>query len=150
MQRRAKNKPLIRSLTPLEMNTSDTSDMKENNNGILGGWKGGKEFVMAQLKVAAILLIAYLGDRWEPSYPRNDNHNMTLFWLGHVVLGVAAIATWTHTPPRDPTSTRVTLLSRPQTEEWKGWMQFAFIMYHYYRAWSAYNWIRVFVSSYVW
>ena len=29
-------------------------------------------------------------------------------------------------------------------------MQFAFIMYHYYRAWSAYNWIRVFVSSYVW
>ena len=66
------------------------------------------------------------------------------------VLGVASIATWTHTPPRDPTSTRVTLLSRPQTEEWKGWMQFAFIMYHYYRAWSAYNWIRVFVSSYVW
>lgn len=42
------------------------------------------------------------------------------------------------------------LLSRAQTEEWKGWMQFAFIMYHYYRAYSVYNVIRVFVSAYVW
>lgn len=29
-------------------------------------------------------------------------------------------------------------------------MQWCFIMYHYYRSWSVYNWIRVFVSSYVW
>ena len=44
----------------------------------------------------------------------------------------------------------VQLLSRAQTEEWKGWMQFAFIMYHYYRMYSAYNEIRCFVSAYVW
>ncbi len=126
---------------------------KDQRVSIWSAWKGKKEFCNAQFKVAAILLLAFLGDRWEPSYPRNDNHNMSLFWAGHVVLLVATIATWTHVPRRSRDGTvsdRVTLLSRPQTEEWKGWMQFAFIMYHYYRAWSAYNWIRVFVSSYVW
>ena len=113
-------------------------------------WTGKKDFLIAQAKVLVVLLIAWMGDNFEPSYPRNENHNMTLFWFFHVILAVAAAFSWTYTAPKDPTSDRVTLLSRPQTEEWKGWMQFAFIMYHYYRAWSAYNWIRVFVSSYVW
>mmetsp|Transcript_22103 Transcript_22103/g.24857 ORF Transcript_22103/g.24857 Transcript_22103/m.24857 type:complete len:503 (-) Transcript_22103:308-1816(-) len=106
---------------------------------------GFGKFFFAQIQVALILRFAVFGDSWEPSYPRNDNHNMTLFWALHGVLLVASILTWTHKPRE-----RVTLLSREQTEEWKGWMQFSFIMYHYYRAWSAYNWIRVFVSSYVW
>jgi hypothetical protein len=114
------------------------------------GWTGMGEFALSQAKVVLVLAIAWIGDNWEPSYPRNDNHNMTLFWGFHALLLIVAGATWKYTPPRDPTSERVTFLSRPQTEEWKGWMQFAFIMYHYYRAWSAYNWIRVFVSSYVW
>eukprot|EP00594_Rhizosolenia_setigera_P013223 CAMPEP_0178960642 /NCGR_PEP_ID=MMETSP0789-20121207/13088_1 /TAXON_ID=3005 /ORGANISM="Rhizosolenia setigera, Strain CCMP 1694" /LENGTH=432 /DNA_ID=CAMNT_0020644035 /DNA_START=214 /DNA_END=1512 /DNA_ORIENTATION=- len=73
---------------------------------------------------------------------------MPMFWLMNLLLLIGAIATWKHTPK--PASRGVTFLNRGQTEEWKGWMQWAFIMYHYYRAWSAYNWIRVFVSSYVW
>mmetsp|Transcript_19339 Transcript_19339/g.23787 ORF Transcript_19339/g.23787 Transcript_19339/m.23787 type:complete len:452 (+) Transcript_19339:143-1498(+) len=116
----------------------------------LNFWPSRNEFLLAQLKVAGVLAIACFGDKWEPSYERNKNHNMTLFWGFHVVLIILSIGTWTHKAPRDPNSSRITFLSRPQTEEWKGWMQFAFIMYHYYRAWSAYNWIRVFVSSYVW
>lgn len=129
--------------------STDLVEEDKKSPSIWEAWNGKNEFAMAQLKVTAILLLAVFGDRWEPSYPRNDNHNMTLFWIGHAILLVATIATWTRVPPRNGSS-RVTLLSRPQTEEWKGWMQFAFIMYHYYRAWSAYNWIRVFVSSYVW
>lgn len=113
-------------------------------------WQGKNDFLKAQAKVFLILAVAYIGDNFDPSYPRNENHNMTLFWAFHVVLLILAAATWTYRPPRDPESDRVSFLSRPQTEEWKGWMQFAFIMYHYYRAWTAYNWIRVFVSSYVW
>lgn len=116
----------------------------------LPSWSGKDEFFLSQLKVAGVLLVAWFGDRWEPSYPRNDNHNMTLFWFFHFILAIASVATWKHIPARDPNSARITLLSRPQTEEWKGWMQFSFIMYHYYRAFSVYNWIRVFVSSYVW
>lgn len=128
----------------------DGTLVKDKQCSIMHAWKGKTDFFKAQAMCLTILLIAKIGDIWEPSYPRNENHNMELFWLGHVVLGAAFICTWKHTPPRDPSSNRVTLLSRAQTEEWKGWMQFAFIMYHYYRAWSAYNWIRVFVSSYVW
>jgi len=115
-------------------------------------WTNGKEFILSQAKVILILAFAYFCDQWEPSYPRNENHNMPLFWVCHAVLAIVTFMTWERVPPRDSNggSIRVTPLSRCQTEEWKGWMQFAFIMYHYYRAWSAYNWIRVFVSSYVW
>jgi hypothetical protein len=40
------------------------------------------------------------------------------------------------------------LLSREQTEEWKGWMQFVFLLYHYYDAKGWYNLIRCLVSAY--
>jgi hypothetical protein len=42
------------------------------------------------------------------------------------------------------------LLNRKVTDEWKGWMQVMFVMYHYTRAAFVYNEIRVFVSGYVW
>lgn len=117
-------------------------------NSVLSQWSSKSDFFKAQSKMAVILLISFYGNNWEPSYPRNENHNMPMFWLMNLLLLIGAIATWKHTPK--PASRGVTFLNRGQTEEWKGWMQWAFIMYHYYRAWSAYNWIRVFVSSYVW
>lgn len=42
------------------------------------------------------------------------------------------------------------LLSREQTDEWKGWMQVAFVMYHYSNSDPTYPAIRAFVSAYVW
>jgi hypothetical protein len=41
-------------------------------------------------------------------------------------------------------------LNRHQTEEWKGWMQVLFLMYHYFDAREIYNSIRVFIAAYVW
>ncbi|GFP98494.1 probable o-acetyltransferase cas1 [Phtheirospermum japonicum] len=41
-------------------------------------------------------------------------------------------------------------LNRYQTEEWKGWMQVLFLMYHYFAATEIYNAIRVFIAAYVW
>ncbi|XP_057991875.1 protein REDUCED WALL ACETYLATION 1 isoform X2 [Hevea brasiliensis] len=41
-------------------------------------------------------------------------------------------------------------LNRHQTEEWKGWMQVLFLMYHYFAATEIYNAIRVFIAAYVW
>lgn len=41
-------------------------------------------------------------------------------------------------------------LSREQTEEWKGWMQIMFLLYHYFAAKEFYNVIRVLIASYVW
>ena len=43
-----------------------------------------------------------------------------------------------------------TLLNRDQTEEWKGWMQVMFLLYHYFEARELYNAIRVFIAGYVW
>jgi hypothetical protein len=42
------------------------------------------------------------------------------------------------------------ILNRDQTEEWKGWMQFMFLLYHYYHAEDVYNAIRIMITSYVW
>lgn len=42
------------------------------------------------------------------------------------------------------------VLNRDQTEEWKGWMQFMFLLYHYYHAEEVYNSIRIMITCYVW
>lgn len=42
------------------------------------------------------------------------------------------------------------LLGREQTEEWKGWMQFIFLMYHYFHAEEVYNSVRCMITCYVW
>ena len=42
------------------------------------------------------------------------------------------------------------VLNRCQTEEWKGWMQFTFLMYHYTHAMEIYNSIRVMITCYLW
>ncbi|CAM9111388.1 unnamed protein product, partial [Ectocarpus fasciculatus] len=42
------------------------------------------------------------------------------------------------------------LLGREQTEEWKGWMQFIFLLYHYFHAEEVYNSVRVMITCYVW
>eukprot|EP00538_Stauroneis_constricta_P000205 CAMPEP_0119551752 /NCGR_PEP_ID=MMETSP1352-20130426/4924_1 /TAXON_ID=265584 /ORGANISM="Stauroneis constricta, Strain CCMP1120" /LENGTH=1017 /DNA_ID=CAMNT_0007597865 /DNA_START=161 /DNA_END=3214 /DNA_ORIENTATION=- len=42
------------------------------------------------------------------------------------------------------------ILNRDQTEEWKGWMQFMFLLYHYFHAEEVYNSIRIMITCYVW
>jgi len=42
------------------------------------------------------------------------------------------------------------VLNRAQTDEWKGWMQLIFLLYHYYHATEIYNAIRVMITCYVW
>jgi hypothetical protein len=49
--------------------------------------------------------------------------------------------------------TDLTLLGREQTEEWKGWMQFIFLLYHYFHvsSFSVYSllfWIHSFLSPF--
>jgi N-acetylneuraminate 9-O-acetyltransferase len=125
------------------------SDLKYTKDmSIFSQWKSRKEFLYAQLQVVVIVVIAYIGNTWSVSYPRNDNHDPSMFWVLNVALLIAAVLTLKHDP--NGSSRGVQLLSRPQTEEWKGWMQWAFIMYHYYRVYYVYNEIRVFVSAYVW
>jgi len=41
-------------------------------------------------------------------------------------------------------------LQRDQTEEWKGWMQIMFVLYHYFAEAKIYNAIRMYIAAYVW
>ncbi|KAL7429934.1 hypothetical protein ACHAXM_001932 [Skeletonema potamos] len=114
---------------------------------------GLKDLIIAQLKVGAILLVAYKGNKFEPAYPRNDNHAPQIFWIVNAFLAIATFFTWKWEASKSSRSggnPRIVCLGREQTEEWKGWMQWAFIFYHYYRVYYVYNEIRLFVSAYVW
>ena len=95
----------------------------------------------AQLGV--IFLYCWLNE-YLPLFPRaGKTPNLDHFWFVTVIfLGVAAS---TFTKCKDDS-----LLNRLQTEEWKGWMQFMFLAYHYYHQNETYNAVRVFISCYVW
>lgn len=109
---------------------SDKKKLRQNMmdfvNIIEKRWKGRADFLSAQVQVVGVLIIAYIGNNWTPSYPRNDNHNMGMFWTMNIAILIAALATMKH--DADGSARGVQLLSRSQTEEWKGWMQWAFIM----------------------
>lgn len=62
-----------------------------------------------------------------------------------VLIVFFAYAWYTIHPVKD-----LSLLGREQTEEWKGWMQFIFLLYHYFHAEEVYNSVRVMITCYVW
>ena len=70
-------------------------------------------------------------------------HDMDTFWCMVAMLVIACAMN-----VRRGKSTEV--LNREQTEEWKGWMQFIFLLYHYFSAHEVYNSVRVMITSYVW
>ena len=75
--------------------------------------------------------------------PRNQVHDMDMFWCVAFILLVSSALNVRKSKGGD-------VLNREQTEEWKGWMQFMFLMYHYFSAHEVYNSIRVFITAYVW
>ena len=92
---------------------------------LLQQWKSRKAFLDAQGHFLLVLLVAYCINSWPVRYPREQNHNEFLFWfMTLVVMGGAALTTL----KVEKSKRGVQLLSRAQTEEWKGWMQFIFIM----------------------
>lgn len=54
-------------------------------------------------------------------------HDMDMFWCVALMLLVSSALNVRKSKGGD-------VLNREQTEEWKGWMQFMFLMYHYFSA----------------
>ena len=71
-------------------------------NTIKQHWEGKFDFLKAQGQVAIVLVVAYIGNNWPKSYPRNENHNPTMFWVMKVLLWIGALATLKQVPD-DPT-----------------------------------------------
>jgi len=96
------------------------------------------------VELGLILLWFWIADRsglilsGEKSYSR-DFFNFFMTCLTAVFIWIGCPVHKTKSP-----------LNRDQTEEWKGWMQVMFLLYHYFEAKEMYNAIRLFIACYVW
>ncbi|KAK4855610.1 hypothetical protein QYF36_008996 [Acer negundo] len=100
----------------------------------------------------ALMAYYYICDRTDffASSEKSFNRDLFLF-LYFLLIIVSAITSFTIHNDKSPISGKSILyLNRHQTEEWKGWMQVLFLMYHYFAATEIYNAIRVFIAAYVW
>ncbi|KAF5179638.1 Reduced wall acetylation [Thalictrum thalictroides] len=99
-----------------------------------------------------LLLYFYVCDRTNLFGESKKTYNRDIFlFLYFLLIIVAAITSFTIHQDKSPFSGKAILyLNRHQTEEWKGWMQVLFLMYHYFAATEIYNAIRVFIAAYVW
>ncbi|KMZ67515.1 O-acetyltransferase, putative, expressed [Zostera marina] len=100
------------------------------------------------------LLMAYfyLCDRTDVFGESTKSYNRDIFFfLYFLLIIVAAITSFkVHSDKSSFSGKSILFLNRHQTEEWKGWMQVLFLMYHYFGATEIYNAIRLFIAAYVW
>jgi hypothetical protein len=106
----------------------------------------------AMSEFGVLLTYYYLCDRTDIFASSTKSYNQDLFWFLYalliIVCGVTSFKIHTDRSPFSGKS--IMYLNRHQTEEWKGWMQVLFLMYHYFAATEIYNAIRIFIASYVW
>jgi len=74
------------------------------------------------------------------------------FWMTNALILLAGIASFrqNHGMSADSSMEKLKPLQRDQTEEWKGWMQIMFVLYHYFNEAEIYNAIRIYIAAYVW
>ncbi|XP_023545165.1 protein REDUCED WALL ACETYLATION 3 [Cucurbita pepo subsp. pepo] len=100
----------------------------------------------------AILVYFYVCDRTNILGDSKKNYNRDLFLFLYILLIIVSAMTSLkkHNDKSAFSGKAILYLNRHQTEEWKGWMQVLFLMYHYFAATEIYNAIRVFIAAYVW
>ncbi|KAE9601510.1 hypothetical protein Lal_00040717 [Lupinus albus] len=106
----------------------------------------------AMSEFGLLLAYFYLCDRTDFFGSSKKSYNRDLFiFLYFLLIIVSAMTSFKIHNDKSPLSGKSILyLNRHQTEEWKGWMQVLFLMYHYFAASEIYNAIRVFIAAYVW
>ncbi|KAI5650950.1 hypothetical protein M9H77_36955 [Catharanthus roseus] len=106
----------------------------------------------AMSEFGALLFYFYICDRTNVFGQSKKSYSRDLFlFLYFLLVIVSAITSFKIHQDKSPFSGKsIMYLNRHQTEEWKGWMQVLFLMYHYFAAAEIYNAIRVFIAAYVW
>ncbi|XP_020573535.1 protein REDUCED WALL ACETYLATION 4-like [Phalaenopsis equestris] len=106
----------------------------------------------AMMEFGALLLYYYICDRTDLFRESTKNYSRDLFWFLYFLLIIVAAMTSfkVHHEASTFSGKAIMYLNRHQTEEWKGWMQVLFLMYHYFAAKEIYNAIRIFIAAYVW
>lgn len=106
----------------------------------------------AMAEFGIILVYFYICDRTNLLGDSTKNYNRDLFLFLYALLIIVSAMTSLkkHQDKSAFSGKSILYLNRHQTEEWKGWMQVLFLMYHYFAAAEIYNAIRVFIAAYVW
>jgi hypothetical protein len=120
----------------------------------------GKKTLMAciaAVQLGILLVIAEIGNSrmpagFIPAGTVTQAENIDLWTF--IMLSLAFASLWclrsVAAPGEDVDPATACFLSRAQANEWKGWMQVAFVAYHYTNAQDVYVPIRWCVSAYVW
>ncbi|GFR46084.1 hypothetical protein Agub_g7569 [Astrephomene gubernaculifera] len=103
-----------------------------------------RETLRTVVEFGCLMLWYFLSDRTSLLPTGEKSYSRDVFLFIFVALTCAAVGSSLRTF-KFPL-----LLNRPQTEEWKGWMQVLFLLYHYFEAKEVYNAIRIFIAGYVW
>lgn len=103
-------------------------------------------------ELGGILIYFYMCDRTNLFADSTKSYNRDLFVFLYILLIIASAMTSLkkHHDKSAFSGKALLYLNRHQTEEWKGWMQVLFLMYHYFAAVEIYNAIRIFIAAYVW
>ncbi|KAL8214620.1 hypothetical protein R6Q57_004069 [Mikania cordata] len=106
----------------------------------------------AMSEFGGILFYFYLCDRTSliPESTKSYNRDLFMFLYALLIIVSAMTSLKKHSDKSAFSGKSILYLNRHQTEEWKGWMQVLFLMYHYFAATEIYNAIRVFIAAYVW
>ncbi|MQM21251.1 hypothetical protein Taro_054287 [Colocasia esculenta] len=106
----------------------------------------------AMSEFGSILAYFYICDRTNVFSQTTKSYSRDLFLFLYILLIIASAMTSLkkHSDKSAFSGKSILYLNRHQTEEWKGWMQVLFLMYHYFAATEIYNAIRVFIAAYVW
>ncbi|KAL3019935.1 hypothetical protein AAZX31_05G117500 [Glycine max] len=106
----------------------------------------------AMAEFGLILFYFYICDRTNILGDSTKSYSRDLFiFLYLLLIIVSALSSLKkHNDSSTFSGKNILYLNRHQTEEWKGWMQVLFLMYHYFAATEIYNAIRVFIAAYVW
>lgn len=126
--------------------SSDGSSTSSNSSSAPDSGEDTRAILRALAQLGAILLMFWVTDgshAWQvPQSARVYDRDLFAFLCLATLLGAYLTLRPTH-------KNTTALLNREQTEEWKGYMQIIFVLYHYFMAKEIYNMIRVFIACYV-
>ena len=95
-----------------------------------------------------ILGYCFVCEHYPPFEHGEKKHDFDVF-LGSFFLLIMIAVAFTRNREETQKSAEVSVMNREQTDEWKGWMQFLFLMYHWAKVPEAYNLVRVLITAYV-
>ncbi|GMH88821.1 hypothetical protein TrVE_jg4057 [Triparma verrucosa] len=96
-----------------------------------------------------LITLCYLLENHPPFPHVSKLYDRDWFCSLLLFLGIASVLTYKENKEKGG-NVNSEILNRNQTEEWKGWMQAIFLLYHYYAAAETYNCVRVLITCYIW